>query len=114
VHLACHGRFDPMLPNASGLHVAEGWLTLDQLSAVWMHHPRMVLSGCETGRVRVSEGDDLEGMMAALIAAGAGGLVTSLWKTHDSAATSLVLELYTALERQLHPATALRHAQRLV
>ena len=114
VHLACHGRFDPMLPNASGLRVADGWLTLDQLSAVRMHHPLMVLSGCETGRVRVSEGDDLEGMMAALIAAGAGGLVTSLWKTHDSAATSLVLELYTALERQHHPATALRHAQRLV
>jgi CHAT domain-containing protein/tetratricopeptide (TPR) repeat protein len=113
-HLACHGRFDPLLPNASGLRVADGWLTLDQLSSVRMEHPLLVLSGCETGRVRVDEGDDLEGMMAALIAAGAGGLVTSLWKTHDAAATSLVLELYGALERQHHPAAALRHAQRTV
>lgn len=114
IHLACHGRFDSRLPNASGLRMSDGWLTLDRLLTHRLHNPLILLSGCETGRVRVGDADDLEGMTATLIAAGAAGLVTSLWKTHDAAATELVRSLYDALLRQETITAALRHAHRWV
>ncbi|CAN5811734.1 hypothetical protein BH24CHL3_BH24CHL3_01860 [soil metagenome] len=114
VHLACHGRFDPTHPAASGLSLADGWLTLDRLAGLRLDRALVVLTGCETGRVRVDDGDDLVGMMAALIAAGARGLVTSLWKTHDAAATALMAAFYDGLEGGLDPVTALRESQREV
>jgi tetratricopeptide (TPR) repeat protein len=111
IHLACHGRFDAAHPSASGLLCADGWLTLDRLAELRLDRPLVVLTGCETGRVRVDRGDDLVGMMTALIAAGALGLVTSLWKTHDAAATAAMAAFYDALAGGADPVTALRHSQ---
>jgi tetratricopeptide (TPR) repeat protein len=114
VHLACHGRFDATHPSASGLRMADGWLTLDQLTELRLDQALVVLTGCETGRVRVDQGDDRVGMMAAMIAAGASGLVTSLWKTHDAAATALMASFYDALDGGDDAVTALRQSQREV
>ncbi len=114
IHLACHGRFDPEHPAASGLRLADGWLTLDDLREVRLNRPLVVLTGCETGRVRVDRGDDLIGLMAAMITAGASSLVTSLWKTHDVAATALTTALYDALDEGDDLATALGRSQRVV
>lgn len=114
IHLACHGRFDTIHPTASGLRLADGWLTLDSLLGLRLDRPLVMLTGCETGRVRVERGDDLAGMMAALIGSGAGGLVTSLWKTHDQAATATMAAFYDALASGADPVTALRHSQRTV
>lgn len=114
IHLACHGRFDPTHPNASGLQMADGWLTLDQLLDIRLDRPLVLLSGCETGRVRVDRGDELVGIMATLIGAGAGGLVTSLWKTQDAAATALIESFYDLWLAGADPVSALRAAQRHV
>lgn len=97
IHLACHGRFDPSYPAASGLQLEDGWLTLDDLRNLQLDEPLVVLSGCETGRARIDRGDDLVGLMAAFVAAGARGLVTSLWKTHDVATMAFMESLYKAL-----------------
>lgn len=114
IHLACHGRFDPDHPTASGLRLADGWLTLDRLAEIRLDGALVLLTGCETGRVRVNQGDELVGMMAALIASGAGGLVTSLWKTHDAAAAALMTTFYDRLANGADPLTALRDSQRTV
>jgi CHAT domain-containing protein len=52
--------------------------------------------------------------MAAMITAGASSLVTSLWKTHDTASTALMNALYDALEAGDDLATALRRSQQSV
>lgn len=114
VHLACHGRFDAEHPTASGLRLADGWLTLNRLAEVRLDGALVLLTGCETGRVRVDQGDELVGMIAAFIAAGAGGLVTSLWKTPDTAATALTTAFYGQLAKGADPLTALRESQRTV
>ncbi|MBA3274987.1 MAG: CHAT domain-containing protein [Chloroflexia bacterium] len=111
VHLACHGRFDAEHPTASGLRLADGWLTLDRLADVRLDGTLVLLTGCETGRVRVDQGDELVGMVAALIAAGASGLVTSLWKTQDAAATALITAFYNSLANGADILTALRDSQ---
>ncbi len=113
-HLACHGRFDSVHPDASGLLLADGWLTLDMLLNIRLDHPLVMLTGCETGRVRVDDGDDLTGIVAAMISAGAGALVASLWKTHDRAMQSLMWEFYAAMERQGNISRALQQAQQAV
>ncbi len=113
VHLALHGRFDDDHPTASGLRASDGWITLDELAGLHLARaPLVVLTGCETGRVRVGRGDDLEGLIAAMLAAGARGVITSLWKTHDTAATELTSALYDALEIGREPSAALRASQR--
>ncbi len=114
IHLACHGRFDADHPTASGLRLADGWLTLDLLAETRLDRALVMLTGCETGRVRVDQGDELVGMMAALIASGAGGLVTSLWKTHDAVAMALMTAFYDALTNGADPLAALRDSQRTV
>lgn len=111
VHLACHGRFDSVHPSASGIRLADGWLTLDRLIEVRLEQSLVLLTGCETGRVRVDEGDDLVGIVAAMVAAGAAGVVSSLWKTHDDAATALIGSFYDALERGEDLAGALHASQ---
>lgn len=114
IHIACHGRFDSDHPDASGLRLADGWLTLARLRELRMDGALVVLTGCETGRVRVESGDDLVGMMAAIISAGAHGLVASLWKTHDVAANALVDAFYDAWERGADATTAMAISQRTV
>jgi CHAT domain-containing protein len=111
VHLACHGRFDSVHPTASGLRLTDGWLTVDRLMEIRLGHPLVMLSGCETGRVRVDRGDDLVGIIVAMIASGARGLVTSLWKTHDRAATASMVSYYDGLMDGLDPVAALRRSQ---
>ncbi|HEV2529850.1 MAG TPA: CHAT domain-containing protein [Thermomicrobiales bacterium] len=111
VHLACHGRFDSRHPAASGLQLADGWITLDQLLDLQLNDALVLLTGCETGRVRVGEGDELVGIMAALLSAGAGGLVTSLWQTHDEASAVLIQSFYDAWLGGADPVSALRSAQ---
>jgi CHAT domain-containing protein len=96
------------------LRLADGWLTLDELRELRLRQSLVLLTGCETGRVRVERGDDLVGVMAAMIAAGASGLVTSLWKTHDAAATALIGTFHDALEAGMDAVEALRHSQRTV
>ncbi len=110
IHLACHGQFQVDHPTASGLLLADDWLTLDDLDKVRLNHALVVLTGCETGRVRVEQGDDLVGFMAALIGSGAGGMVMSLWKTHDHAAMDLMTVFYESISRGSDYLTALREA----
>jgi CHAT domain-containing protein len=70
-----------------------------------------MLTGCETGRVRVERGDDLVGIIVAMITSGVRGLVTSLWKTHDRAATASMASYYDGLMRGMDPVSALRRSQ---
>jgi CHAT domain-containing protein/tetratricopeptide (TPR) repeat protein len=111
IHLACHGRFDSVHPTASGLRMADGWLTLDQLMEIRLDAAQVVLTGCETGRVRVERGDDLAGIITALITSGAIGLLTSLWKTHDQAATDSMAAFYDGMMRGMNSLAALRASQ---
>ncbi len=111
IHLACHGRFDSVHPTASGLRMADGWLTLDQLMEIRLDAAQVVLTGCETGRVRVERGDDLAGIITALITSGAIGLLTSLWKTHDQAATDSMAAFYDGMMKGMNSLAALRASQ---
>jgi tetratricopeptide (TPR) repeat protein len=94
IHLACHGRFEPRAPLASGLKLADGWLTVRDLYGLRLDGAVVVLSGCETGRAERRGGDEQIGLIRAFFAAGASALLVSQWALHDETAGKLMASIY--------------------
>lgn len=101
IHLACHGRFSESMPNASGLRLADRWVSIREITDLALRADLVVLAGCETGRAAVEPGDETVGLPRAFIAAGASAVVMSLWPVRDDAA----LRFMTALHRRLADAS---------
>ena len=110
IHLACHGRFVPSLPSASGLRLADGWLPLRDILELDLDADLVFLSGCETGRHAVDVGDELAGIARAFLAGGARRLVTTLWSVRDAAAINIATEFHAGFAKGMRPSAALRAA----
>jgi len=110
VHLACHGRFVPSLPSASGVRLADGWMPLRDIVELGLDADLVFLSGCETGRHAVDIGDELAGIARAFLAGGARRLVTTLWSVRDAAAIEVATRFHEGFSRGLRPSAALRAA----
>ncbi|MEM8556254.1 MAG: CHAT domain-containing protein [Bacteroidota bacterium] len=94
----------------AGRLTAEELVGLDLSSA-----DLVVLSACETGRGSEVVGQGVLGLQASLLAAGARGLLMSLWAVPDASTALLMERFYEGLwEQGLEPAAALRAAQRAV
>ncbi len=84
VHLACHGWFSPTIEGASGLKLADGWLTRQVMRRERLCARVVVLSGCETGPGSVdSLSRSTSGLFSAFLAAGAQSVVATLWPVRD-------------------------------
>lgn len=110
IHLACHGRFVPSLPSASGLRLADGWMPLRDIVELGLDADLVFLSGCETGRHAVDIGDELAGIARAFLAGGARRLVTTLWSVRDAAAIEVATRFHGGISRGLRPSASLRVA----
>ena len=97
LHLACHGAFPPSNPMAAGLKLADRWVTVRDVLSWRLPGSVVVLSGCDTGRQSLDAGEELFGFARGFFAAGARGLVMSLWRAHDRAASALMTDTYRAL-----------------
>jgi CHAT domain-containing protein/tetratricopeptide (TPR) repeat protein len=71
----------------------------------------VVLSACETGVGKVTEGDGVHGLRRALVIAGAESLVMSLWQVDDRATRELMAGFYRRLEQGEGRSDALRQVQ---
>lgn len=113
VHLAGHAIYNAQQPLESGMPLKNGrWL---RASDLYLRHGVMdgatvVLSGCETGRGRLS-GADVLGLTSAFLYAGASSVVSGLWKVDDSATAALMTHFYQQLTSGFAAADALRAAQ---
>jgi hypothetical protein len=107
LHIAAHGRHSAENPFFSGLELVDGpWFgyDIDQLPAV----PDVVLlSACEVGRSSVRWGEELIGMTAAWLHAGARCVVASPAAVNDEAAHDALARVHEALSGGVDPATAL-------
>ena len=106
IHLSVHGKFEASAPLLSYLDLGRGGGDDGKLTAVEMfglpldNSRLVVLSACETGRTEATNGNEILGMVRALIYAGAGTLTLSYWKV-DSAATALWMQsFYEAAQSQ--------------
>lgn len=127
IHFACHGIFNPASPLDSALVMASkksgqslGRLTMEDLNLLTVGdimrlkvNPSLVfLSACDTGRARVSGGDELIGLIRGFFVAGSPSLVTTLWPIDDESTALLVTRFYeNLLKRNMDKSRALQDAK---
>jgi len=117
LHLAAHGKFNPVAPLNSLIALApdeenDGWLTVGESYGINLEHTDLVvLSACETNLGDLSAGDELVGLTRALIFAGTPSVIASLWAVEDEATSLLMERFYIHLKGGVGKAEALRQAQ---
>lgn len=70
----------------------------------------MTLSACETALGKITKGDDVVGFTRGFLYAGAGSIVSTLWKVDDRATKDLMLAFYSSIGK-MDKDEALRQAQ---
>lgn len=119
IHLAVHGKFDAEEPLLSKVKLApgageEGDLTAAEMFGLPLEKTRLVtLSACETGRVRTTRSNEIQGIQQALLFAGAQSLLVSAWQVDDDA-TSIWMQTFYREAQTKTPAEAAREAIRTV
>ena len=111
IHLAAHGDFRPDNPLFSGLVLADGWLTTMDIFNLRLQASLVTLSACQTGRNVIGGGDELLGLMRALLSAGAASVALTLWAVEDHSTAQLMGTFYSKLADGLTKGEALRQAQ---
>lgn len=118
LHLACHGRFDHDDPEGSGLLLADRMLTAAELSLRPLPAGEVTLAACSTGvrpeaagGVRLL-GDDVVGLPAALLEAGAASILVSVTLAGAKEAGSFFCAYHTARLDGQAPLRAFATAQR--
>lgn len=112
LHIAAHGEYRMDEPDLSYIELADGQLYTDDLLQHDLSYELVTLSACETGRAKVVSGDELIGLGRGFLYAGAGALITSLWRIDDQITVQMMQRLYQALQAGASKASALRDAQR--
>jgi len=118
-HFAGHAVFDDARPERSFLVVAAGGSmnTTDRLTAAEIEKMQLgglrlvVLSACQTSRAQAGRSGGFAGLAGAFLAAGAGGVVGSLWQVDDEATRALMERFHAAYARSGDAARSLRQAQ---
>jgi CHAT domain-containing protein/tetratricopeptide (TPR) repeat protein len=135
VHLATHGKVDPVSAAYSALELARdqlpgpeeqakvavaskkvptGRLTVGDIADSWqLDADLVVLSACQTALGPDGGGEGLLGFSQVLLAKGARSLVLSLWKVDDTATALLMTRFYQNLlgKTPLTKAKALQEAK---
>jgi CHAT domain-containing protein/tetratricopeptide (TPR) repeat protein len=123
LHFATHTLVNAERPELSGIVLslvdpkgqpADGFLQMQELSTLNMAGTDLVvLASCQSGLGRAVEGEGLVGLSQALLRAGAGGVLVSLWPVSDEATARLMVRFHrgTLGSRPASPPAALRAAQ---
>jgi CHAT domain-containing protein/enamine deaminase RidA (YjgF/YER057c/UK114 family) len=118
VHFAGHAVFDDEQPERSALLLAPDGtgrgdgLTAAEVERLDLRDVRLVvLSACQTLRSRAGRSGGFAGLSGALLAAGADGVVGSLWRVDDELTRALMVEFHREFRRSGDGAAALRAAQ---
>ena len=90
----------------------DGLLTALEASGLDLEGTKLVvMSACETGVGKVTNGDGVYGLRRSLVIAGAESLVMSLWQVDDFATKELMSGLYKGLADGKPRSAALRDTQ---
>jgi len=117
LHLAAHGRYNPVAPLSSLVALApdkanDGWLTVGEIYELDLRKADLVvLSACETQLGELSAGDEVVGLTRAFFFAGTPTVIASLWSVDDRSTGLLMEHFYTHLRVGMGKAEALRQAQ---
>jgi CHAT domain-containing protein len=87
-------------PLLSGLQLADNeWLRVHEIMQLTLPKaPYIVLSACETAGIGRAAPDEVVGLPAAFLQAGASGVVASTWPVTDDSSPLLMAKLYDELQ----------------
>ncbi|MEV5408113.1 CHAT domain-containing protein [Thermopolyspora sp. NPDC052614] len=111
IHFATHGLFDPEEPMRSGIELADGRLTAEDILGLRLDVDLVTLAACETGVSERRPGDELIGLTRALLYAGAPSALVALWRVDELSTSMLFGKFYAELRGGASKAEALRRAQ---
>lgn len=97
VHVASHGTFNGSDPLLSGVEMADGRVTAEDIMESELKTGLLTLSGCVTGLAKREPGDELIGLSRAAASAGIPSVITSLWKVFDDSSNYFFAYFYDAL-----------------
>jgi tetratricopeptide (TPR) repeat protein len=110
-HVAAHASFRADNGLWSSLELADGVLTVYELEQL-RHPPEVVvLSACQSGLSAVRPGDEVMGLVAALLTLGAKSVVASVVPVEDRASEEFMVALHQRLRAGEVPPVALAGAQ---
>lgn len=106
-HVAAHGALRTDNPLFSALELADGPLTVYDLERLGSAPRVVVLPACQSGSSAVTAGDEVMGLVAALLALGARTVIAPVLPVADVATAPLMDALHARLARGDSPAIAL-------
>lgn len=116
IHFASHGLLEhgeeKDVPGAlvfAPTDRSSGLLTAREIAGLRLRADLVVLSACDSGSGRIT-GDGVVGLARSFLAAGANGVVVSLWQVDDEATAVLMAEFYNQIKQGGDRAQALRQA----
>ncbi len=113
-HIAAHGRRRADNPLFSAVLLADGPLTMYDLEGLAVAPEVVVLSSCESASATVRAGDELVGLVSALLSIGTRTVVATGIETPDAATTELMVALHRRLRAGDTPAAALPAARAML
>lgn len=117
LHVATHALADERLTEGAALLLApgdggDGLLTAAEIAALDLPVDLAVLAACRSALGDATDGAALGSLTGAFLAAGAGGVIASLWEVGDAASAVVMEQLYHELGRGRRPADALTRVKR--
>ncbi|MBS0018498.1 MAG: CHAT domain-containing protein [Arthrospira sp. SH-MAG29] len=99
---SCHASFNLDSPLDSGLILADGILTLENIIAnLNLSNCSLVtLSACETGQVALDRTDEYISLSSGFILAGSPSVLVSLWSVNQVSTALLLIRTYELLQQQ--------------
>jgi len=110
-HIAAHATLNADNGLWSAVQLADGPLTVYELEGLPSVPGLVILSACQSGLPTVRPGDEVLGLVTALLALGARTVIASVLPVDDKATADLMMALHVALAAGRFPADALTQAQ---
>ncbi|MCI0514135.1 CHAT domain-containing protein [candidate division KSB1 bacterium] len=106
IHFATHGLINETYPELTGLVLGppdslnDGILRIPEIYQLHLDAELVVLSGCQTGRGRLTRLNGVENLARAFFFAGTSAVIVSLWNVDDRSTTEFMSNFYQHLKTE--------------
>jgi CHAT domain-containing protein len=119
IHIGTHAEYNNIHPEQSGLIFAKNtasisdtnFLSLYDIYNCNMQSALTVLTACESGRPGYQDGEGMVSLAHAFNYAGAGSILTALWKIDEQSTAEIMTKFYENLVSGMDKAEALQQAK---
>lgn len=93
-HFHGHGIFDRGVLAEQSLELADGSITVRDMFAMKLNAPHITLVACDSASQGIKAGDEPLGILTALLCAGAGSVLGTIWPTSSRTGRYFTTEFY--------------------